>query len=1281
MSTMPPAQSLDLVAENAELRARLAEAEDMLRAIRRGEIDALVMQSDTGPRVYTLQGVDSASNRARGEMLEIISDAVIAVDSDQRVTYVNPAARQLFSLDESAALGKPTSEIPELRVLNVLITENSMLNSEWHGEAADWGRDSQRRHLEATLMPRQQDCDGSAGILATFRDISSRKQAEEGLRENEEFNRSLMEGSVDCVKVLDVDGRLLQMNGPGLCLMEIDDFKPLCGQKWSAVWPAAAGQDIECAVAAARRGDTYSFQAFCPTAKATPRWWDVIVSPVRNGANGPVVRLLSVSRDITGQKQAEEERTKIAERVRLATEAAQLGFWSWQPDEDIVEWENEYPRRILGMEPSEPSIGSARFAAEFVVPEDLAALEQAMARTVQAGEPLAFTGRIRRRDGETRWVEIEGRWAPPGGSRAPHITGTIQDITDRKKAEAKLRTSEIRYRRLFEAAHDGILILDPDTRKIIAANPFMTELLGYAPGQLIGMELFEIGFLADASASRAMFQTLKATRQERYENLPLKSRAGELREVEVVANLYDEDGRSVVQCNIRDITERKKVEEASARLAAIVTSSADAIIGKTLDGTVTSWNEGAERLFGYTREEMIGHSICRIIPADRQNEDDTFRVRIRAGDVIKRYETIRRHKDGQPIEVSVTLSPIRNTAGDVVGASKICRDITERRRAETESRERQHFLNRIFEVLPGVLYIFDLDENRIVFSNQGPVNVPYSPVEVAAMGADFVGNLMHPDDQLRFQEHIVRLQTLDPGATEAFEYRMRDKADEWRWYINTDTVFLRNESGVARQFLGVALEITDRKHAEFALRESEARQHQVLTASRIGTFDVDLVSGEGIWNPTEFELLGLRPGEAPPGSATFFRHVHPEDLDGLQVNWEAAVQSGQLDTEFRIIRADGETRWLAARGDMLYDQPGDDPLRVRRYLGVNFDITERKEQEEHLRFLMKEVNHRSKNMLALVQAVARQTATASPQDFVTRFGERIQSLAAAQDLLVKSQWQAVSLSELIRSQLAHFKDLIGDRIQLQGPDVKILPAAAQTIGMAVHELATNAGKYGALFNEIGRVEVTWNLLGPEGGGPQFLMSWTESGGPPVTKPTRRGFGSRVIGSMVKMSLDCDSEIDYAPTGFGWRIACPAEKIVEKAAAAKSRPAPRSVHARATGLNRVLVVEDEALIAIEIEAILSDAGFTVVGPVGSVAHALALIERSGCEAAVLDINLGDDTAEPIARVLSARATPFVTISGYSREQQPAAFRNAPLVSKPVRPELLVAEIRKCLDKAY
>ena len=150
-------------------------------------------------------------------------------------------------------------------------------------------------------------------------------------RPSEELNRSLLDGSPDCVKVLDLDGRLLQMNAPGVCLMEIDDFGLVRGQEWSALWPAEARQDIERAVAAARKGDGYSFQAFCPTAKGTPRWWDVMVSPIRGWANGPVVRLLSVSRDVTERKHTEDARTQSQQRLLLASHAAEIGFWSWQP--------------------------------------------------------------------------------------------------------------------------------------------------------------------------------------------------------------------------------------------------------------------------------------------------------------------------------------------------------------------------------------------------------------------------------------------------------------------------------------------------------------------------------------------------------------------------------------------------------------------------------------------------------------------------------------------------------------------------------------------------------------------------------------------------------------------------------------------------------------------------------------------------------------------------------------------------------------------------------------
>ena len=145
----------------------------------------------------------------------------------------------------------------------------------------------------------------------------------------------------------------------------------------------------------------------------------------------------------------------------------------------------------------------------------------------------------------------------------------VLDITERKQVEAKGRVSEVRYRRLFETAHDGVLLLDPTTCKITDANPFMTTLQGYPHTQLVGKELFEIGLLKDQAASREMFRKLKRSHEVRYEDLPLKSREGRHQEVEVVANLYQEDGHSVLQCNIRDITVRKQAEELLRRSDAL----------------------------------------------------------------------------------------------------------------------------------------------------------------------------------------------------------------------------------------------------------------------------------------------------------------------------------------------------------------------------------------------------------------------------------------------------------------------------------------------------------------------------------------------------------------------------------------------------------------------------------------------------------------------------------------------------------------------------------------
>ncbi|MBT3069647.1 PAS domain S-box protein [Rhodomicrobium sp. Az07] len=350
----------------------------------------------------------------------------------------------------------------------------------------------------------------------------------------------------------------------------------------------------------------------------------------------------------------------------------------------------------------------------------------------------------------------------------------------------------------------------------------------------------------------------------------------------------------------------------------------------------------------------------------------------------------------------------------------------------------------------------------------------------------------------------------------------------------------------------------------------------------------------------------------------------------------------------------------------------------RYFTGTIRDITERKRHEEEVQLLLREVNHRSKNMLALVQAIARQTVSTNPEDFLERFEERVRALAAAQDLLVKSEWKGVVLTELIRSQLAHFRDAIGERISLDGPPLFISAPAAQTLAMALHELATNAGKYGALSSSAGTIHVSWSVgWNASEEADSFELEWREANGPAVNIRAREGFGSTVLGPMTEMSLDAQVQFDFEPTGVIWRLNCPLKNLVEGKSSPASVPTKLPPASPQSGRGCVLVVEDEALVALEIGHALREARFEVLGPARCVAQALELLKVSRCGAAVLDINLGSETSETVALELNRRGIPFVIVSGYSLDQLPPAFEGVPALVKPLHPDVLKTELLRLM----
>jgi len=314
--------------------------------------------------------------------------------------------------------------------------------------------------------------------------------------------------------------------------------------------------------------------------------------------------------------------------------------------------------------------------------------DQAKTRTEQH-ETQAEQAGIRTEQSQTKADQNNTRLAQAATQTDQDQTRTAQAAMQLEQAKTRsmeqaLRASELSYRRLFEAAQDGILILDVATGRITDVNPFLVNLLGFSRAEMLGKTVGELSPFKDVVSNQAMLERLQLEGYVRYEDLPLKTKDHRDIDVEFVSNIYQAGDRKVIQCNIRDISRRKQAERTSKLLAAIVESSDDAIIGKDLNSIVASWNKGAEKIFGYTAGEMLGTSILRLIPADRQEEENQILGKIKQGESVLHFETRRQTKDGRQIDVSVTASPINDAGGRVIGVSKVARDVTERKQAENQ---------------------------------------------------------------------------------------------------------------------------------------------------------------------------------------------------------------------------------------------------------------------------------------------------------------------------------------------------------------------------------------------------------------------------------------------------------------------------------------------------------------------------------------------------------------------------------------------------------------------
>jgi PAS domain S-box-containing protein len=259
--------------------------------------------------------------------------------------------------------------------------------------------------------------------------------------------------------------------------------------------------------------------------------------------------------------------------------------------------------------------------------------------------------------------------------------------------------------------------------------------------------------------------------------------------------------------------------------------------------------------------------------------------------------------------------------------------------------------------------------------------------------------------------------------------------------------------------------------------------------------------------------------------------LHPDDVAQLSGPFgEAMAKHSSFTVQARYKHADGTYRTMRTTANPRFDKNG----RFQGMTGVNVDITDQVVAEEHTRLLLAELNHRTKNILAVVMAIARTTGRqgASPE-FIASFSHRLQGLSASNDLLVRTDWAGVEIDELLRAQLAYLDGSLGDRLSLDGPALRLSSHCAQVLGMAIHELSTNCLKYGAFSNDRGRVQVTWRLLEDE----HWEIEWREFESGPATKPDRKGFGHTVTIDMVASVLGATVTMDYLSDGLRWHALC------------------------------------------------------------------------------------------------------------------------------------------------
>jgi PAS domain S-box-containing protein len=487
--------------------------------------------------------------------------------------------------------------------------------------------------------------------------------------------------------------------------------------------------------------------------------------------------------------------------------------------------------------------------------------------------------------------------------------------------------------------------------------------------------------------------------------------------------------------------------------------------------------------------------------------------------------------------VALEGTVVRGADGKPLRLLGVTRDITERKHTEQKLQKSERETRELLGALPAAIYVTDA-AGRITYCNQSAIDLWGVQPKLGRDKWCDLSRFYFADGSSMALDECPTEIALKQGQIVREREAIIERRDGTRIPITPYPTPLYDATGTVVGVVNMTVDITERKKAERALAERNVQLALAGKAGLVGSFAYD----------TENEMMQISEGYAaihgyPERTTEMARSeclatVHPDDIAQVKLRRSQAFHKRhcEYNVEYRIIRPSDEIRWVETRCFISYDAAGD-PKRVA---GVSIDITERKRAEEHQRTLVAELDHRVKNVLATVSAVAGHTleASSSMNHFVAALDGRIRSMAIAHELLSTRQWHGVPMVELVQRELAAYTS--SNNTIIDGPDVMLSAEAGQAIAMVIHELATNAAKHGALSSHTGRVSVRWYRK--LNGSAQFILLWQETGGPKVRAPKKSGYGTGVVRDLVPYEFGGTVDLAFAPDGVRCRLEVPFERI-------------------------------------------------------------------------------------------------------------------------------------------